>query len=767
MRSPSLLLVAFLAATPLAAQARPGLSLAEVYARLTAASPRLRMAAARAEAAHARIKPAGRWPDPELQLGLMNRDLPRLGLNEVLGMNQVQVMQMVPTAGKTGLAVKAARASASAEDAVAREATWEVRAAGAMSFHELRQAEASLGAMRDARQLLADILRTTEAMYAAGQGRQADVLRAQVEVARMDDELLAMTAMRDGARARLAALLGLGDDEALPPLLAPGLPDTLPAREALVALALGRRPMLEAGAARVTAGEAMTRMAGRELWPDVTLGLVYGNRPMPMGGWEHMASFMVGFTLPLTPGSRQRQAEAEARHDAHGAGGPGRHAGGDPGADRRAARGLPPRHAKPDTAAYHPPPRAHRRRGRRTRSLPRRARGLHDPARRAHGGHHHPPGDRQGRGRGGDRAGRARDAHRHDSLRSRGRTRGRCPVTSPSTVRTALVAVAIVGAAGAATWYLTRSAPAPAPAGGHNHAAMTGGGAGEREVRLSDADQRRIGVTFAPVAAGPLEREVRVVAQVAFDESRMTVVTPRTEGYVEKLHASFTGQQVRAGQPLLEMHAPMLTAAAEEYLLARRLEADLAGGSAESRANAGRLTAAARDRLRLFGLPEQQLEHLEHTGAPHGITLYAPSSGVILEKNVVEGQRVMMGDPLFRIADLGTVWLEGDVFEQDLGTARLGTEVTAEFTALPGQPRHGRISYVAPSLNLETRTGRIRVALANPGLVLKPGMFATLRFTAPAAGRTVLSVPRSAVLSTGQRNLVFVKRPDGRFTPPT
>lgn len=313
MRSPSLLLVAVLAATPLAAQARPGLSLAEVYARLTATSPRLRMAAARAEAAHARIKPAGRWPDPELQLGLMNRDLPRLGLNEVLGMNQVQVMQMVPTAGKTGLAVKAARASASAEDAVAREVTWEVRAAGAMSFHELRQAEASLGAMRDARQLLADILRTTEAMYAAGQGRQADVLRAQVEVARMDDELLAMTAMREGARARLAALLGFEDGDALAPLLAPALPDSLPPREALVALALGRRPMLEAGAARVTAGEAMTRMAGRELWPDVTLGLVYGNRPMPMGGWEHMASFMVGFTLPLTPGSRQRQAEAEAR----------------------------------------------------------------------------------------------------------------------------------------------------------------------------------------------------------------------------------------------------------------------------------------------------------------------------------------------------------------------------------------------------------------------------------------------------------------------
>ena len=159
------------------------------------------------------------------------------------------------------------------------------------------------------------------------------------------------------------------------------------------------------------------------------------------------------------------------------------------------------------------------------------------------------------------------------------------------------------------------------------------------------------------------------------------------------------------------------------------------------------------------------IARLESTGvAPRTLTLRAPVSGVVIEKNVLDGQRVMAGDVLYRIADLSVVWLEGEVFEQDLGAARIGQEVTAEFQALPGTPRTGRITYVYPTLDPQTRTGRIRVAFANPRLELKPGMFATIRFETRATG-PVLSVPRSAVLSTGARNLVFLKRPDGMFTP--
>lgn len=339
-------------------------------------------------------------------------------------------------------------------------------------------------------------------------------------------------------------------------------------------------------------------------------------------------------------------------------------------------------------------------------------------------------------------------------------------MTASPNLRAALASLLVIGAAGAATWYFSRGTEPPSrPAGSeHNHGAAPAGNGG-RPVHLSDADQRRIGVTFAAVTRGSLDRDVRVVAQVAYDETRIAVVTPRVDGYVEQLDADFTGQQVRAGAPLLRLYSPMITATADELLLARRLEAELAAGSRDAVGNASRLVNAARERLRRWGVSAGEIERIETSGlAPHTITLSAPVSGVVLEKNVVQGQRVMMGDPLYRIADISTVWLEGDVFEQDLGAARLDQQVTADFPALPGDRRTGRITYIAPALNMETRTGRIRVALPNPGLALKPGMFATLHFSTAAAGQ-VLSVPRSAVLSTGERNLVFLKRPDGRFTP--
>ncbi len=313
MRWTLFLLVPLFAGAPLAAQSDGGLTLAEVYGSLTSSSPRIAAALAQAAAARARIGPVSRWPDPAIQLGLMNRNLPGLGLQDPLGMNQIQVMQMVPVAGKTGLAVKAARADADAEDARAREVGWEVRARAAMSFYDLYQADHSLAAMAAARRLLQDILRTTESMYAGGKGRQTDVLRAQVELARMDEEILRMKAMREGMAVRLNTLRGLAADAPVPTPLLPRLPDSLPLRETLETRALSDRPMLAAGQSRIASAEATARRAAREIWPDLTLGLIYGQRPMMGGGTERMGSFMLGFTLPLTAGSRQHQMTAEAR----------------------------------------------------------------------------------------------------------------------------------------------------------------------------------------------------------------------------------------------------------------------------------------------------------------------------------------------------------------------------------------------------------------------------------------------------------------------
>jgi len=304
------LLVAVLAAAPLGAQSQR-LTLAEVYQRVDTYSPRIAVAVARTEASQARIGPAGRWPDPAVQFQLMNRSLPGLDLDPTLGMNQIQLMQMVPIAGRRGLARRAATAAAEADSAAGQETGLEARARAAMNFYDLDAAERSLVVMDDSRRVLGDIIRAAEAMYAEGRGPQADVLRAQVELARMDEEIIGMQAMRDRMRARLAALLVLPPDSVGVPVLPPQ-PSSIPARDSLEQLALARRPMLSAGRSRIDAATANAHRADREIWPDLTLGVAYGQRPMD-GGTDRMMSFMFGFTLPITARSNQRQMAAEAR----------------------------------------------------------------------------------------------------------------------------------------------------------------------------------------------------------------------------------------------------------------------------------------------------------------------------------------------------------------------------------------------------------------------------------------------------------------------
>ena len=135
-------------------------------------------------------------------------------------------------------------------------------------------------------------------------------------------------------------------------------------------------------------------------------------------------------------------------------------------------------------------------------------------------------------------------------------------------------------------------------------------------------------------------------------------------------------------------------------------------------------------------------------------------SGVVLEKNVRAGQRIMAGDALYKVADLSVVWVEGEVFERDLASVHVGQQVQAEFQALPGATRSGRISYIYPTISPDTRTARVRVEMTNRDLALKPGMYATIRINGEH-GDVVLNVPRSAVLSTGKRDVVFVRRADG------
>lgn len=326
-----------------------------------------------------------------------------------------------------------------------------------------------------------------------------------------------------------------------------------------------------------------------------------------------------------------------------------------------------------------------------------------------------------------------------------------------------VVAVAIVTAL-VAVYLLTRGEDSAAAMAGHDHGAAPVGDSA-MPVMLTAESARRIGVTYAPVVLGPLVTEIRTVAQVTYDERRVKAIAPKIDGWVEELYVNYTGQPVKQGEALLSIYSPMLVSAQQELLLARQLATDVAGGTRESQEGAAQLRESARRRLAFWDIPESDIDRIEATGEVRKtLTLRATAGGIVVEKNVLAGQRIMAGEALYQVADLSTVWLEGEVFERDLSGIRLGQQVTAEFEALPGEQRTGRITYIYPTLNPETRTARVRVELANARLVLKPGMYATIRVNS-AGPMQALSVPRSAVLSTGTRNLVFVKRADGMLEP--
>lgn len=323
----------------------------------------------------------------------------------------------------------------------------------------------------------------------------------------------------------------------------------------------------------------------------------------------------------------------------------------------------------------------------------------------------------------------------------------------------------LLAAGGLAAYLVTRGvSPAETDAAHLHGAAAANADDKDKTVSLTQAAAQRIGVTYAVAAVGPLRRQVRTAAIVAYDETRVKSVSPKLDGWIERLYVDFTGMPVRIGDPLLTIYSPMVVSAQQELLLARRLSQQLSQATPDATTGAQSLLESARRRLLYWDIPESDIDQLERTGeVQKTVTLRSPATGVVVEKNVLGGQRVMAGDALYQVVDLSVVWLEGEVFERDFPAIRLGGVVEADFQAIPGKAFHGRITYVYPTLNPETRTGRIRVELRNPRLELKPGMYATILFDAPAA--SVLSVPRSAVLSTGKRTLVFMKMGEGRFMP--
>jgi Cu(I)/Ag(I) efflux system membrane fusion protein/cobalt-zinc-cadmium efflux system membrane fusion protein len=284
-------------------------------------------------------------------------------------------------------------------------------------------------------------------------------------------------------------------------------------------------------------------------------------------------------------------------------------------------------------------------------------------------------------------------------------------------------------------------------------------------VQVTAAQIRQFGITFGFVEERTMSSTLRATGAIVTPENRIVTVTTKVSGYVERLFVNSTGVPVSRGQPLFELYSPEIVAAQEELLLARRSDRVIGGSAVPGIPNASSdLLGSARRRLALLDVPEALIDDVLRTGRVHRtMTVFAPASGVVTEKAVVQGQGVNAGMMLFTLADLSAVWVEVEVREGDAGSLRAGQGVDVEVTGLPGRAFKGRIELIQPTVDAAARTVRARVAVSNPGMLLKPGMYATVNVLIPS--RRTLTVPASAVISTGTRSLVFVDMGGGRLMP--
>jgi RND family efflux transporter MFP subunit len=284
-------------------------------------------------------------------------------------------------------------------------------------------------------------------------------------------------------------------------------------------------------------------------------------------------------------------------------------------------------------------------------------------------------------------------------------------------------------------------------------------------ILITPERQQLIGVRLGQAAMESASRTIRVVGKVAMDETRVVKIHPRVEGWIETVYADFMGQSIRKGQPLLSIYSPELLATEQEYLLALKAKQIMSHSSMSGAVtDSDTLVRAARRRLELWDVTDEQIEELHHTLKPSAtVTLYSPASGYIIARNAYERQRVTPDTELYTVADLSRVWIMADVFEDDARSIALGEVARVVLTYSGGQSMPARVDYVQPSIDPATRTLKVRLGLDNPGLALKPEMFADVEFRVSTPPR--LMVPSGAVLDSGLAKTVFVDHGDGYFEP--
>ncbi len=296
-------------------------------------------------------------------------------------------------------------------------------------------------------------------------------------------------------------------------------------------------------------------------------------------------------------------------------------------------------------------------------------------------------------------------------------------------------------------------------------------------VEIPTEKQQMIGVKTTEVTLRPIEKVIRTVGRVEYDEKRLATVNTKLEGWIEKLYVDYTGRYVKKGEPLAELYSPELVATQQEFINVLRWSRQSAAGSPPS-GQAGQqssvgtmlsrdsetLVEAAKQRLRLWDISDDQIRKIEESGKPiRTLAIYSPVSGYVVQKMALQGMRVMPGEKLFDVADLSTVWIISDIYEYEMPLIKVGDSATLRLSYFPGKEFKSRIDYLYPTLSGETRTGKVRFTIHNPSGQLKPQMFTNVEVKIALGKRLV--IPDDAVIDTGTRQIVYVDKGDGYFEP--
>lgn len=285
------------------------------------------------------------------------------------------------------------------------------------------------------------------------------------------------------------------------------------------------------------------------------------------------------------------------------------------------------------------------------------------------------------------------------------------------------------------------------------------------DITIDPRRQQLIGVRTATVERANAVKTIRTVGVVRYDETRLADVNLKLEGWIGDLYVDYTGQFVQKGQPLFTLYSPELLTTQNEYLLALKTRDQVKQSQVpDAREYADRLVESARQRLQLWDLPADQFKRLDEQRAPQTTMVFrSPATGFVIEKQALAGMHVMPGQTLYKIANLSVVWVEADVYEQEMPLVRLGRRAAVSLDAYPGERFDGRVIYIYPFVEEKTRTVRVRFEFPNRGTRLKPGMYANIELQAPLGSG--LAVPANALLDSGAQQIVFVSEGDGYFEP--